>query len=82
LWLFAKATNIRKHLGDASILLTPAFDGRVSYRKGDASLTILATPFTPQDSVEVSYRFTAPRFDADQWKNTTNDAGSGFIIND
>lgn len=81
-WLFGKTTDIRKHLPQASVILTPAFDGRVSYRKGDGVLTILATPYEKVDSVEVSYRFTAPRFDADQWKNTTDDPGSGFIIND
>lgn len=82
LWLFGKATNIKKHLPKASIMLTPAFDGRVSYQKGDGTLTIIANTFQPQSEVEVSYRFTAPRFDADEWSNRTDDGGTGFIIND
>ncbi len=80
LWLFGKVTDIRKHLPKASILLTPGFDGRVRYEKGDGTLTIIATPFEKRDSVEVSYRFTAPRFDADSWSNRTTDKATGFII--
>ena len=82
LWLFGKTTDIRKHLPQASVMLTPSFDGRVSYEKGEGVLTIKATTFQPRDTVEVSYRITAPRFDADQWKNTTDDDARGFIIND
>lgn len=81
-WLFGKATDIKKHLPQASIMLTPAFDGRVSYRKGDGVLTITANTFQPEDQVTVSYRFTAPRFDSDKWTNRTSDPGDGFILND
>lgn len=81
LWLFGKTTDIDKHLPQASIMLTPSFDGRVSYRKGSGTVTIIATPFTPVSEVEVSYRFTAPRFDADQWTNRNDESSaSGFVI--
>jgi|GEM_PF-2129562 len=80
LWLFGKTTDIRKHLPQASVLLTPAFEGRVSYEKGDGTITLKATSFKPQDEVEVSYRLTAPRFDADQWSNRTDDDAKGFVL--
>ncbi len=80
LWLFGQVTDIDRHLPQASIILTPSFDGRVSYRKGDGEITIIATTFSQEDEVRVSYRFTAPRFDADKWGNTTDDPATSFTI--
>lgn len=88
MWLFSKATDIEKHFEEMTVLLSPSFNGRVWYEKnrGELKLVIKAildfgTSDTNREAMgEISYRFTAPRFDAQSWPNTTNDEGSGFII--
>ncbi len=73
-WLFSKTTDLRRHFDDMAVLLTPAFDGRVWYAADRESMTL--TVFgAPSDGgaladYEVSYRLTAPRFDAAEWPNT------------
>lgn len=74
LWLFAKTTDLPRHLDEMTVLLTPAFDGRVWYAADEESMT-LTVYGAPTDggaakSYEVSYRLTAPRFDAEKWPNT------------
>lgn len=89
LWLFAKTANIKNNFDKLTVLLTPAFDGKVWYEK-DAQNNVLkvfaipATSYPLQDtSFSVSYRLTAPRFDSAKWLNTRNEPGvDGFIIND
>jgi hypothetical protein len=67
LWLFGKATNLPSDLDNLIVVLTPSFDGNVWYKKDEAAGTL--TVFGNQAG-EISYRFTAPRFDASQWLNT------------
>jgi len=87
LWLFAKTIDVKKHFGKMTVLITPAFDGRVWYEKDTSNLklTLYGKPdsaATP-NSVMASYRLTAPRFDADKWQNfVKNSPNTGFIIND
>ncbi len=87
LWLFAQTTNLsRPGLDKLVALLTPSFDGRVWYEKDAANnrLTIYAVPSSnqqPATSYQISYRFTAPRFDWQEWPNTSSDASPGFILN-
>ncbi|MFA6407078.1 MAG: hypothetical protein WCV80_00030 [Candidatus Paceibacterota bacterium] len=69
LWLFNKTTNLSvKGLDNITILLTPNFDGKTWYEKKDGIITIYAAPdskFKIENSkLEISYRLTAPRFDA------------------
>jgi hypothetical protein len=69
LWLFAHATALTdaSNLSSLVVILTPSFDGRVWYKKNAATGTL--TIYGDQAG-EVSYRFTAPRFDANKWSNT------------
>ena len=84
LWLFGKTTDIRRHLPQAAVQLTPAFEGRAWYAKDAARgrLTVTAVSAGSERTVEVSYRITAPRFDAAQWSNRATDDVEGFVIED
>jgi hypothetical protein len=86
LWLFSKTTNLKENFDKMVVLLTPSFDGRVWYEKDltHHTITIYAKPYTldPEISPEISYRLTAPRFDAESWSNYSFDESGGFIIND
>lgn len=70
LWLFYQATDFGADMKDLVVLLTPSFDGRVWYKKDAAAntLTVYGTA-----AGEVSYRLTAPRFDASAWPNRAVD---------
>lgn len=82
-WLFAKASDLPRHMDQMAVILSPAFDGKVWYEKLDGKLVVSARAEGGQSAVEVSYRLTAPRFDADEWSNYNNDIGAkGFVIND
>jgi len=83
LWLFAKATVLKKNFGRMAVLLTPEFDGRVWYEKNaaDSVLTIYGRPAEATDVPTVSYRLTAPRFDEASWPNTAPASeGSGLVV--
>jgi hypothetical protein len=88
LWLFAKTTALKNHIGQMSVLLTPQFDGRTwcSVDEKNMMLTIFGKPENGAEDLKVSYRLTAPRFDASKWGNTRDnndkDEPTGFIIND
>ena len=63
-------TSVDKIMNGITILLTPNFDGKTWYEKENGKIIIYASPsenskFKIQNSkLEVSYRLTAPRFDA------------------
>jgi hypothetical protein len=92
LWLFGKATNIAKHFGDLTVLLTPAFDGKVWYEKDSSNLRLVVHAYASKDqalstlagqandSLEISYRLTAPRFDAAKWTNYADGTEEGFNL--
>ncbi|MEK7479172.1 MAG: hypothetical protein AAB634_01405 [Patescibacteria group bacterium] len=95
LWLFAKTTNLEKHFDEMAVLLTPEFDGRVWYEKdaGKNRLTIFATMTNDNDDdkkggslssskVMVSYRLTAPRFDAEKWSNSSDAEYEGHNLDE
>jgi hypothetical protein len=75
LWLFAKTVNLeREGLDNVAVLLTPSFEGKVWYEKNEKNLilTIYAIPnssFIIPNSLKISYRLTAPRFDYRDWTN-------------
>jgi hypothetical protein len=79
LWLFSKATNLVNNFSALTVLLTPGFDGRVWYEK-DASAKKLI--IRGDYSGEISYRLTAPRFDADKLGNISNSADKGFNLDE
>ena len=64
LWLFWQASS--KNINAISILLTPAFNGNTWYEKDAKNNKIMIQ--SSKDG-EVSFRLTAPRKDAPQWKN-------------
>lgn len=66
LWLFAKATNLVNNFDALVVLLTPGFDGKVWYEKDIARKKLI---IHGSSSGEVSYRLTAPRFDAQKLPN-------------
>ena len=78
LWLFSKVTDLPNHIEQMVVLLTPSGNARAWYGidKDSLSLTIYASRRTT-----VSYRLTAPRFDAEKWKNTRDSGGQGFVLN-
>ena len=81
LWLFGKTTNIKENIQKLSALLTPASPTSVWYevdKETDRLLVYSARPTL------VSYRLTAPRFNADEYSNTRDsaDTSPGFVIND
>ena len=86
LWLFSKATNLKNNFNNLAVLLTPSFEGRVWYEKDAANqrLVIYVQPSSPVShlsSFEVSYRLTAPRFDAAQWPNVSHDeSATGLVV--
>lgn len=85
LWLFSKTTNLRNNFKALTILLSSSFEGSTWYEKNADSqiLSFYAKPRGNVASPEVSYRLSAPRFDASQWTNySTNPAATGFILND
>jgi hypothetical protein len=77
LWLFAKTTNLKKNFNTLSILLTPGFEGKVWYKKDADNMRV--TIYGDQ-SGEVSYRLTAPRFDTANWKNVRTGDEEGFNL--
>jgi hypothetical protein len=74
LWLFWQASN--KNIKDLVVLLTPSFEGKVWYEKNGNKITIYG-----EKSGEVSYRFSAPRFDYQKWQNLAQDQNlPGLIV--
>jgi hypothetical protein len=93
IWLFSKTTNLKNNFNAMSVLLTPGFEGTVWYEKNsnDMQLIVHASPNAAnsasergasENDFEISYRLTAPRFDAASWPNETSDGPKGLIIND
>jgi hypothetical protein len=90
LWLFAQATNLKADLAQLVALITPTFEGKVWYTENTSteSVTLDAAPSTSSivagptpSTVNVSYRFTAPRFDAAHWSNYASSSAKGLVIN-
>jgi|GEM_PF-5985390 hypothetical protein len=80
LWLFSKTTDLKKHIEDLVVLLSPAGRTRAWYTLDTRNYVL--NIFTSESSL-VSYRLTAPRFDSDLWKNTRAETEStGFVIDD
>lgn len=84
LWLFAKTTDLKDNFDKLVVLLTPSFPGDAWYEKDPAGqkVTIFADPSGGKDNLEVSYRLTAPRFDAGKWSNsyTDQDGNQGLVV--
>jgi site-specific recombinase XerD len=79
LWLFSQATNIQAHINDLSVLLTPEGQAKAWYEVDSANKILAIYSSTP---ASITYRLTAPRFDAANWKNTRTSSAIGLVIND
>ncbi|MFZ2202284.1 MAG: hypothetical protein WAV56_02695, partial [Microgenomates group bacterium] len=80
LWLFSKVTDLKAHIRDLAVVLTPGSAARTWYEL-EANLMLLHI-YSSQPTT-VSYRFTAPRFDSDKWINTRPAEGiAGFVLTD
>ena len=77
LWLFAKTTNLKNNMDKMVVLLTPDKDVRTWYNVDASNFSLTIYSSAP---AKVSYRLTAPRFDAGSWLNTRFDGPEGFII--
>ncbi|MCK4588209.1 hypothetical protein KAT60_00140, partial [Candidatus Woesebacteria bacterium] len=80
LWLFSKATDIGKHIDHLVVLLSSSGNTRSWYEIDKENY--LLSIYTSQPT-SVSYRLTAPRFDAADWSNyNTNPESFGFVLDD
>jgi len=76
LWLFAHTTHIRKNIGGLVVLLSSEGGTKVWYSIDKANRKVYLLSDTP---TRVSFRFTAPRFDNDEWTNFNHDGITGFL---
>ena len=74
LWLFAQATQLNKNIDKLVALLTPQGNAKVWYEIHKTENQIILLSDIPTN---VSYRFTAPRFDYEKWTNYNNDGVPG-----
>ena len=80
LWLFSKTTDIGKHIDDLIVLLSASENTRSWYEIDEENYTLSIYSSRP---TTISYRLTAPRFDAAEWTNfNTNPESFGFVVND
>jgi len=66
LWLFWQTSN--KNINDLSVILTPSFDGKVWYEKGENKIIIHT-----EKAGEISYRLSSPRIDNKDGNNLADD---------
>lgn len=66
LWLFWQASN--KNINNLSVILTPGFDGKVWYEKGENKIIIHT-----EKPGEISYRLSAQRIDNKDGNNLAED---------
>jgi hypothetical protein len=75
LWLFAQTTHLRKHIGEMAVLLSAQGGAKVWYEVDEEERKVYLLSDRP---TKVSYRLTAPRFDAEEWTNYNTDGIMGF----
>ena len=78
LWLFYQITDFGSDMENLQVFLTPGFNGNVWYEKNpdESTLTISGS-----SDGEVSYRFTASRFDWSKWSNYyEGNSSQGMIV--
>lgn len=86
IWLFGRTANLinsQENFDQVACLLTPNFAGQAWYEKDTNGriINIFARPENvSRDSVELSYRLTAPRFDYKQWTNYSSSEHDGFNL--
>jgi hypothetical protein len=73
LWLFGKASNIKSNMAKMSVLLTPSENARTWYKTDPANGVVIVYSSRP---TTISYRLTAPRFNAPEFGNRRPDTAS------
>jgi len=76
-WLFYQITDFGKSWQNLVVLLTPTFDEKVRYKKEPENHRLL---IFGNGEGEVSYRFTAPRFDWQKWSNISHEPYDGLTV--
>ncbi len=79
LWIFSKVSDLQNNLDKLVVLLSSSGNGQ-SWYEVEASAGKLH--LYSQLPSTISYRLTAPRFDALSWGNTRESESIGFVIND
>ncbi|MDP1759870.1 MAG: hypothetical protein Q8L01_00105, partial [Candidatus Woesebacteria bacterium] len=81
LWLFSKVSNLQNNLDKMVVLLSSSNNTKTWYEV-DAGAGLLH--LYAQTPTTISYRLTAPRFDATAWLNTRGDESEslGFVLTD
>ena len=80
IWLFGKTTNLKHNLDKMVVLLSAAGNTKTWYDIDAQSGKLYLYSLAP---TTISYRLTAPRYDAQNWLNTRDiNAGAGLIVND
>ncbi|MBP9813900.1 collagen-like protein, partial [Candidatus Woesebacteria bacterium] len=77
LWLFARTTDLSKQIDQLIVLLSPSSSVRSWYSLDHDHMKL--SIFTSAPS-KVSYRLTAPRFDAAEWSNYRQGDRNGLFI--
>jgi len=78
LWLFGQATDVKNHIGQMVVLLSPTDNTRTWYQVDKNNYTLSVYSDRP---TQVSYRLSAPRFDAATWNNLNDNLdATGFEI--
>ena len=78
MFIFYHATDFGTTMQNLQITLTPGFDGRVWCTKNSNTKTLTIHGTSDE---EVSYRFTANRFDWKDWSNLlVNATTTGLIV--
>jgi|GEM_PF-4607110 len=81
LWLFSKASNLKTSLDKLVVLLSSSTNTKTWYEINPNLGKLYLYSLTP---TTISYRLTAPRFDAGNWANTRGDDSEsvGHVVND
>jgi len=77
LWLFGNITEFGNDWENLVIILTPSFNGNIWYEKDIANKKLI---IHSDKEGEVSFRFTAPRFDHAAWPNTYGGTQGGLKV--
>lgn len=78
IWLFTQTSNLKSQLDKLVVLTTAAGSSKTWYELNADLGQLYLYSTTP---TLISYRLTAPRFDANNWTNTRDSESLGFVIN-
>lgn len=77
IWLFSRTSDLTNHIGELVVLLSTEGSTRAWYMIDPNSMKLAIYTSRP---TTVSYRLTAPRFDASRWGNNREGGRNGLRI--